>query len=692
MNDPDPAQRIAELRDEIARHDDLYHRQAAPVISDFEYDLLKQEWNALTSAHPHLVRIVPPAPPVGDDRTEGFATVRHRLPMMSLDNTYNRAELADFDARLTRLLGTHPLGYVVEPKIDGLAISLTYVKGSLTRAVTRGNGAEGDDVTRNVVTIASLPRQLAGADHPPFMEIRGEVYMTIAEFERLNALRLEEGQPLFMNPRNLAAGTLKLLDASLVSQRRLEIVLYGLGYVEGALPSRQSELAALFTSWGLPAVSHLGVAHGFEAVWERIAEFDRIRHSLPFQTDGAVIKLDRRDLQEAAGATSKAPRWAIAYKFAPERAETVLRRIVLQVGRTGTLTPVAELEPVLLGGSTVARATLHNEDEIRRKDIREGDVVLVEKAGEVIPAVVGVRVDLRPADRPPFDFAARVAALGLIAERSPEEAAWKLLAGAEEERIRRRVMHFVSRSAMDIAGLGEANVEQLVSRRLVREPADLYSLSREQILDLDKFAGKSADNLLAAIAVSKTPELWRLIHGLGIPNVGLRTARDLARNFHRLESLRTASGAELERVEGIGPVVAASLTSFFADPAQSAHLDRLLAAGVSPQPLPGSASPAGEPDRPDDRLTGRTFVLTGTLPNLSREEARAMIEAAGGRVASSVSGKTSFVVAGEEAGSKLEQARRLGITVIDEAGLRNLLETTPPPPASPPPPDFDPSP
>lgn len=667
-----PRERIADLRKQIAHHDALYYKEAAPQISDFEYDLLKQELVALEEKYPELATDESPTKRVGDDRLEGFATYRHRRPMLSLDNTYSRTELMEFDTRLRRALGQPDavFEYLVEPKIDGLAISITYENGKFVRAVTRGNGVEGDDVTRNLTTFKSLPLQLKGARHPPVMEVRGEVYMTRAEFERINAERAAADLPLYMNPRNLTSGTIKQLDPAEVARRNLCFAIHGFGYVENPPWKRQSEAHAFFEEWGLPVVDAARVAKGPDAVWQEIEAIDKLRHELLYETDGAVVKLDDIALQEQAGYTSKSPRWAMAYKYAPEQAETVLEKITIQVGRTGALTPVANLRPVLLAGTTVQNASLHNADEIARKDIREGDWVVVQKAGEIIPQVIAVKKEKRSADSMPFVFPTHCPECQTKAVRNEDEVVWRCPNYVCPPKVRRRLEHFASKGALDIEGLGEAVVQQIVEKSLATEPADIYKLTYDQLLSLDKFGDKSARNLITAIEASKTAELWRVINGLGIPDVGAQTAKDLARRFGSLEALMDASAERLQEVNGVGKEVAASIRAYFENPEQRVIVERLLSVGLKPTPPPGALTEEGTMNA---AVFGKSFVLTGTLPTLSRDEAAALIEAAGGRVASSVSKKTDYVVAGESAGSKLEKAEQLDIKILDESSLRALL-------------------
>lgn len=704
--------RIARLRAEIARHERLYRLENAPEISDQAFDRLVRELQQLESAHPNLAAEASPTRQIGDDRLAEFVSHTHREPMMSLDNTYDRSELVEWYGRLQRFLNSagadtlvptpppsdarrpeareelfsssepaasgatreEPLPLLVEPKIDGLAISLTYEKGELVCAATRGNGVEGDDVTENVRTIRSIPTRLqVTADAPPapdLIEIRGEIYMTYAEFERINAERREADQPIYMNPRNLAAGTLKQLDPKVVRRRRLEIVVYAMGACEGWQPPRQHDIIDTFRQWGFPVADRYRLAAGIGEAWAAIEELDSVRAEFPFPTDGVVLKLDDRSGQQVAGATSKAPRWAIAYKFAAEQAETRLHRISIQVGRTGALTPVAELDPVLLAGSTVKRATLHNEDEIRRKDVREGDTVVVEKAGEIIPAVVRVVMEKRPTGSQAFEFPRRLREMGFDAERVPGQAAWRLKTSDNPVQLHRQIVHFASRTAMDIDGLGKEIISQLIEAGLAKDVADLFDLTVEKILPLERFAQKRAENLIQAIEKSRENDLWRLLHGLGLPHVGAEAAKLLAREFGTLDRLREASTDGLCGIHGIGEVMARSIVEWFESDAHQRRLERLRAAGLN-----FTAASAGHPEQEAEEqpLRGKTFVLTGTLPSLTRDEASALISGAGGRVTGSVSGKTDYVLAGESAGSKLAKAEKLGVAVIDENQLKALI-------------------
>ncbi len=673
--------KIADLRAQVARHDELYHRKAKPEITDQDYDVLKRELADLETQFPAAAQAAggeSPTERVGDDRAEGFQTYRHRQPMQSLDNTYSETELREFHARLVKLLDREELAYVVEPKIDGLAVSLTYEHGKFVRAVTRGNGIEGDDVTANALTIETLPRELKQiAGEPPLaaIEIRGEIFMTLAEFQRINRAREEGGLELYANPRNLAAGTLKQLDAAEVAQRRLQIVLYGLGFCEpaGAVGDTQSSYHARVRAWGLPTVEKFWTVRGPDEIWAAVRELDAMRGSFAYATDGAVVKLDSLAQQRDAGKTSKAPRWAMAYKFAAERAETRLRAISIQVGRTGVLTPVAELEPVQLAGTTVARATLHNRDEIARKDIRVGDWVSVEKAGEVIPAVVAVNLARRAPECVAFVFPEKCPACGSAVVQLEGEVALRCPNYECPVQVRRRVQHFASKAGVDIDGLGEAMVDTLAEKGWVRSVADLYRLKREDLLTLGKSVEKSTDNLLAALERSKGAELWRFVHGLGITHVGVAAAKDLAGHFGSLDALATAKFEDFigekkaTRIAGIGETIALAILEFFNQPRNRALIGELASLGITPAAAVKTAGPVST------LLAGKTFVLTGTLPTLTREAAAALIESAGGKVSGSVSKKTSYVLAGAEAGSKLEKAQALGVAVIDEAEFTRMV-------------------
>ncbi len=664
---------IQHLRRLIARHEELYRLKNAPEISDFEFDelvtrLRKLEGKYQEHAGPELG--------IGDDRSEGFQQRDHREPMLSLDNTYDEGDFRAFGERLQKALGTNDVDFVVEPKVDGVALSITYEKGRFVRAVTRGNGNRGDDVTHNIALIESLPRELP--DAPDLLEIRGEVYMELAEFQRLNAEREAEGEALYANPRNLAAGTVKLLDQVEARKRRLSVLCYGLGACEPQAFASLSDFKRRLKDWGFPTRNDIPVQRGIEAAWKAVQQLDLLRRDLPFPTDGAVVKVDRLAEQQKAGRTSKFPHWAVAFKFPPDQAETILRAISMQVGRTGAITPVAELDPVLLAGSTVARATLHNADEIARKDIREGDTVRIQKAGEIIPQVLSVVLAKRPADSQPFNFEARLKELGLDAVRVGDEAAYKLRAPSRDMKIR-RLVHFACKQCLDIDGLGDAVAEQLIDLGLVDAPVDAFKLNRGEWMMLEGFKEKSVDNMLAGLEQAKQRELWRAIHALGIPNVGMQTAKDLARHFKSMDALEAAKPSDLLHtkvgkkggvsyesvISGVGVEVSESILSFFSDPNHRDWVQAMRTAGLNLVEAASTTAVTG--------IAGKTFVLTGTLPSLGRDEARDLIEKAGGKVSGSVSKKTDYVVAGEEAGSKLTKAQELGVTILDEAGLRALL-------------------
>jgi DNA ligase (NAD+) len=669
-----PRDQILKLRALIKRYEDKYRKEHAPEISDFEFDKLLDQLADLEREFPMFAG---PDLGIGDDKSEGFQQADHKAPMLSLDNTYDEADFRAFGDRLYKALGGTGLEFIVEPKVDGVAVSLTFEKGKFVRAVTRGNGARGDDVTANVSLIREIPRSLKGA--PDLLEVRGEIYMELAEFQRLNQLREAEGEQLYANPRNLAAGTVKLLDGEEARKRRLSIVCYGLGACEPATAfATLKEFKNKLKAWGFPIRDDIDVQQGVDAAWKTIQQLDVLRRDLPFPTDGAVVKVNRLEDQRRAGTTSKFPHWAVAFKFPPDQAETILRKISMQVGRTGAITPVAELDPVLLAGSTVARATLHNADEIARKDIREGDTVRIQKAGEIIPQVLGVVLEKRPDEAQPFDFEGRLKELGLDAARDGEEAAYKLRAPSRDMKVR-RLAHFASKQCLDIDGLGDAVAEQLVDLKLVDVPVDALAITPAQWRMLEGFKDKSVDNMMAGLEQAKQRELWRAIHALGIPNVGMQTAKDLARHFKSMDALEAAQPGDLlltkigkkggvsyeSVISGVGVEVSESILSFFSDPNHRDWVKAMRAAGLNLVEAAAAGSVAG--------VAGKTFVLTGTLPTLGRDEARDLIEKAGGKVSGSVSKKTDYVVAGEEAGSKLTKAQELGVAILDEASLRALL-------------------
>lgn len=658
--------RHEELAAKIREYDYAYYVLAKPLISDREYDSLYHELLDLEKEFPELITPDSPTQRVGGQPLSEFKPYHHAIPMMSLDNTYSQEEVREFVNRVQRLLPGEKLVWLLEPKIDGVAVNLRYEHGILVAGATRGDGVTGDDITANLKTIRSVPLRLAGHSAPPVLEVRGEVYMTKAGFQKLNAERAAQGEELFANPRNAAAGSLKQLDPRIVASRPLDILLYGIGQIQGAPPpSTQLDLLEWLRKLGLKTPERTWLCKSLEELINAIAELDKVRRDFPYETDGAVIKLNSIAQRERCGATAKAPRWAIAYKYAPEQAETILKDITIQVGRTGALTPVAELEPVLLAGTTVSRATLHNEEDLRRKDIRIGDRVIIEKAGEIIPIVVRAVTEKRTGHEKPFRFPSRCPECGTSVTRDTADGEGGVIVRCPNydcpAQIRGRIEHWCSRGAMDIEGGGEVLVAQLVKTGLVHDVADLYQLKLEQVASLERMGEKSAKNFLDAVEASRKRDLWRLIHGLGILHVGAGVAKNLARHFPNLDAIMNASVEELMKAEDVGEVIAQSIVQWTSQDRNRNLIERLRKAGLNfESSMHHSAAAAGP-------LAGKTFVLTGTLPSMSREEATAKIEALGGRVSTSVSKKTDFVLAGEEAGSKLEKARKLGIPVIDEA-------------------------
>lgn len=658
--------RARELRREIALHDRLYYEEAAPRITDREYDELLRELRDLEDAHPELRTPDSPTQRVAGKPLEGFKQVRHHVPMQSLDNTYSLEEADEFMARVERLLPGIKLRWAIEPKVDGVALSLTYRGGVLELAATRGDGTTGDDVTQNIRTIRAIPLRLE-EDVPELLEIRGEVYLPKKKFAALNEEREKSGEALFANPRNAAAGSLKLLDSSIVARRGLSAVFYGLGAVEGGkAPPTQGELLRWLKKLGLPVVPKFWEADDGDGVRKAIAALEKIRHDFAFETDGAVIKLDDFKRREQTGSTSKAPRWAMAYKYEAERARTRLNGITVQVGRMGTLTPVAELEPVPIAGSRVSRATLHNEEEIARKDIRIGDHVFVEKAGEVIPAVVGIDTKARTGKERKFKMPEKCPSCGSKVFRDPDLTAVRCINPDCPAQIRRRIEHFAARGAMDIEGLGEAMVDQLVTAGLVETLPDVYALKAGEVSVLERMGEKSTANLLAAIEGSKEQPLWRLLFGLGIMHVGASVARKLADKFHTLDKIAAATVEELESTEDVGQIVAEEIHGFFRLPHNKKLIESLRRHGLNFGERDQRAAPASQ------ELAGETWVITGTLSR-PRDEIAELIRRHGGSVSGSVSKKTSYVLAGEEAGSKLEKANTLGVPVVDETKFRTRL-------------------
>ena len=709
------AKRAAQLRRKIEEHDRRYYQEAAPIISDREYDRLYQELLDLETQFPQFVSTDSPTQRVGGKPLEAFAQIGHRVPMLSLDNTYSEKEVASFYARITRLLPNERIPVVIEPKVDGVAVSLLYENGRLRHAATRGDGAVGDDITQNIKTIRSIPERLRSA-RPSVFEVRGEVFMDKRGFAKLNEERSKAGLPLFANPRNAAAGSLKQLDPAIVAKRPLGILFYGTGAVEDVDLEKHSELFPLLEKFGLPTSERWWLADSFEEILNAIRELDKIRGDFAYQTDGAVVKVDAFAQRERLGFTAKSPRWAIAYKYEAERVETRLIDILVQVGRTGVLTPVAVLEPVTVSGSRVSRATLHNEDEIKRKDIRIGDTVVIEKAGEVIPAVIEVVKSKRLRNAKPFDFFKHVhgkcPVCGSPVRRDPQFVAWRCENIQCPAQTTRRVEFFAARSALDIESIGGILADKLVERGLIREPIDLFELKTEQLATLNLgteeaprvFGQKNATKAIRAIERAKTLPLSRWLFALAIPDVGKTTATQLARFHETIEDIADSqllrdvltyheksdqnrqqianrlietgfaekSKSKSEKGAGIvtevGPVVAKSVLEFFESEAGAKLLRRMKQLQISPKIEKISAKKAAKLP-----LADKAFVLTGTLPSMTREEATAKIEALGGHVSGSVSRKTDYVLAGAEPGSKLAKAKHFGIRILTEAEFRKML-------------------
>ena len=712
--------RMAELRREIEEHNRRYYDEAAPSISDRAYDRLYRELVDLEGRFPKLVTVDSPTQRVGGKPLQAFDQIQHRVPMLSLDNTYSEEEVTSFYRRITRLLPNEKVPVVIEPKVDGVAVSLLYENGKLKYAATRGDGLVGDDITQNIKTIRSVPHQLRGAA-PKIFEVRGEAYLDKAGFEKLNKEREAAGLPLFANPRNAAAGSLKHLDPKVAANRPLGVIFYGTGASEGADIGLHSKIFPLFKKLGLPTHEDWWRADSIDEILNAIRDLDKIRRDFPYETDGAVIKVDALAQRERLGFTAKSPRWAIAYKYAAERVETKLLDIKVQVGRTGILTPVAVLEPVLVSGSTVARATLHNEDEIKRKDIRIGDTVVIEKAGEVIPAVVEVVKSKRPRSAKPFDFFKHIhgkcPACGSPVSRDPQFVAWRCENLHCPAQATRRLEFFAARSALDIESVGGIVADKLVERGLVREPLDLFELKVEELAKLNLgteenprvFGEKNATKAIEAIARARTFPLSRWLYALAIPDVGKTTAAELARfhetiedvahskllcevlAYHESKGDKSRLGATKEIAERliksgfaerskskadkhggivteVGSVVAKSVLDFFESATGRKIIQRMKQLGIHPKSEKVSAKKLAELP-----LAGKTFVLTGTLPSMTREEATEKIEALGGHVTGSVSKKTDYVLAGAEPGSKIDKARDLGIKVINEPEFRKML-------------------
>ena len=660
--DPIQAQkRIAELTALINRHNRLYYELDAPEITDAEFDRLLRELGELESQFPQLALPESPVGRVGGRRLATFAPVAHKARLLSLDNAFNFDELLAFDKRVIKLVQS-AVSYVAEYKMDGLSVALTYRNGVLETAATRGDGLVGENITANVLTIKSLPQKI---NKLPLLVVRGEVFMSKESFLALNKEREEAGAPLFANPRNAAAGSLRQLDANITAQRNLQIFVYDVLAAEGINFASQSELLEFLEEQGFPVNPRRLLSCDWQELWRFIEETGSKRHSLPYEIDGMVLKLENIAARQSLGATGKFPRWAIAYKFPPEEAETQVLDIKLGVGRTGVLTPLAILEPVSVAGSTVSRATLHNEDFIKERDIRIGDRVIIHKAGDVIPEVARVLVEKRTGDEWIFIMPETCPECSSVAVREDAEAAWRCTNPTCPARVREQILHFVSKKAMNIEGFGPAVINQLFQCNLIHNATDIYSLRREDLLSLERFGEKSADNLLEAIEKSKSLPLSCLLNALGIRFVGERVSKVLAQSFNHLDALATADIMELICINEVGEKIAQSIVDYFSDSANLLLLEKLKQAGLN---MKGEAESSAS-----NALLGLTFVITGSLPGLSRDETKQMIEAAGGKVSGSVSGKTSYLLMGEAPGSKEAKARELGVSVINLTALKLLL-------------------
>lgn len=657
-----------ELLKQIAHHDMLYYQKSSPEISDFDYDMLVEELKKIEKKHPEWMNSLSPSQVLADKPTKGFVQKKHEVPMLSLGNTYTTEEISAFVERVHKGLEKENLKFFCELKMDGIAISVRYVQGQLVQALTRGDGVVGDDVTENIKTIQSLPKTLKG-DFPEMIELRGEVFMPHSIFNKLNTEKQELGEPLYANPRNAASGSLKMLDPHEVKKRGLDIVFYGVAQAQGFKLKDQHTLNTYLEQWGLPHQSehHVSLASNLAQIISYAEKIEALRQKLPFDIDGIVIKLDHILYHDLLGFTAKTPRFAIAYKFAPQVARTLLLDITLQVGRTGIITPVAELEPTFLAGSTISRATLHNADEIARKDIRVGDFVFIEKGGDVIPKVTGVDFKSRNASSKIFHMPQYCPCCHSVLEKHPDDVGVYCtnFHGCDEQKIR-FLQFFVSKNGLDIEHLGEKVVRALYEKGFVKEPADFFKLTQNELAQLDGFKEKSITNVLDSLKKAHTVSLSKLLVSLGIPSVGATLAKELAKHFKHIDDLKKASLAEFIAIEGIGEKSAAVIIHFFHDSAKITMLDHLLDTGMTIENTPSHVIEG-------HAFKGKIFVLTGTLENFSREDAKSLIEERGGKVSGSVSKKTDFVLYGNEAGSKLEKAQALKVALLTETEFKNML-------------------
>ncbi len=669
MSPAEASDRATQIRQLLDRYNHRYHVLDDPEVPDAEYDRLWRELRDLEAQFPEIGRATSSTQRVGAPPNSVFGEVRHRVPMLSLENAFTEDEVTEFDARVReRLEQSAKVTYSAEPKLDGLAVSATYLEGEFFQAATRGDGETGEDITQNLKTLATLRLKLKGVGIPRVLEVRGEVFMPLAGFALLNSEAAARGDKTFVNPRNAAAGSLRQLDAQVTAARPLDFFIYGVGYVEGMLPITHSKLLRALRQWGFNLCPQIEVVEGVDgclAYYRKIAD---IRDSLPYQIDGVVYKVNDLESQKKLGFISRAPRWAIAHKFAAEEALTSVRAIEFQVGRTGALTPVARLEPAFVGGVTVSNATLHNMDELTRKDVRVGDTVVVRRAGDVIPEVVRVLVERRLQGAQTIKLPSQCPICGSPVAREADQSIARCTGGrACSAQVKGEIIHFASRRAIDVRGLGDKLVEQLVDAGLVKNPADLFDLTREQLINLDRMGEKSADNLQRELQASKVTTLPRFLYSLGIRDVGEATALGLAQHFGELALLRAAAEEEIQRVPDVGPIVAGSVSRYFQSTDNAQQIDRLLGAGFSWPVLEKKTNRSGAEFE-------KTFVLTGTLAQLTREAAAEMIVTRGGKVSNSVSKKTHYLVAGADAGSKLAKAQALGIPILDEAAFLELLK------------------
>lgn len=663
----DSRKRIEQLRAEIRRHDHLYYVLNQPEITDQQYDKLFTELKELEAKHPELITSDSPTQRVSETPIEGFAQVRHAVPMLSMDNTYNAEELRAFDERVAKGLGSKDYDYVVELKIDGVASSLRYEKGLFVTGATRGDGRVGDDITANIRTIKAIPLALIKdkVKVPDVLEVRGEVYMPIKSFITLNKQKEKEGEPLFANPRNAAAGSLKLLDSRITAKRNLSFFAYATGELSEHLAKDHYETLQVFKKLGLPVNTNIKKAKNIDEVIEICNSWEDKRDKLEYQIDGMVVKVNNLEQHEILGYTGRSPRWCISYKFAAEQAETKVESIDVQVGKGGTLTPVANLTPVLLAGTTVKRASLHNFDQVARLDVREGDTVIIEKAGEIIPQVVEVKKEKRPKGTKPFEPPQKCPNCGGVVKKDPDGVFLRCINPHCLGQLKEKIRYFAGRGQMDIENLGEALIEQLVDSGLVKNIADIYKLSKDDLLGLERMADKSAQNVIDSIEQSKNRPLWRLVAGLGIRHIGVQTAQDLVSYFGTLDALMKAGSQELDSIEQVGEKLAVEIYNYFHDERNIEIINRMLSAGVKPE------SP--QKKKAGGKLAGKTIVVTGTLQNFTRQQIEEAIRNTGAKASSSVSKSTDFVLAGDSPGSKLDKARQLGVKVISEKEFEAML-------------------